>query len=251
MVTAGRGLSGESPRRGGAASDHPRPPPRRPPRRAPGWPCVAATGPPAGRWNPRERQKFGVPPRPSPPRSLAGAEDDAVGSKPTGVTPQPQGLPQWPAGPGRTAALRAPGTRARGGGARGSPRRVTAPPGRRGASACLRSPPLPRTPRLPLPPPALLQQPPPLLGAAQPCPGLAPPARGDPAGRCRGSARGWGYAPVGVGELCFPLGSSRWFCPCPAQLLGAGPGAEGATRPGARGDGGRSPGLGGVAVPRR
>ncbi|XP_050180804.1 cuticle collagen 2C-like [Myiozetetes cayanensis] len=104
VAVAGRGLRGDSPWRAWAASDHPRSPPR-PFRRAPGRPCAAATGPPSGRWNPRGKQKFGVPPRPSPPRSPSGAGDEAAGSKPPGVPPRAQGLPQRRAGAGRTAAL--------------------------------------------------------------------------------------------------------------------------------------------------
>lgn len=161
-----------------------------------------------------ERQKFGVPPRPSPPRSPAGAEDEAGAFKAHGCHPAAPGVGylsglQGPAGPRLSALL--------------EPRRVTAPPARRGASAPLCTPPLPRTPRFPPSPPALLQQ-------APPCPGLAPPARGDPAGRCRGSACGWGYAPVALGELCFAFGTGRWCCPYPARLLPARPGAAGGRR---------------------
>ncbi|XP_056368711.1 translation initiation factor IF-2-like [Oenanthe melanoleuca] len=188
-------------------------------------------GPPAWRRNPRKRQKFGVPPRPSPPRSTAGAEDEASGFKAHRCRPAVPGVGylsglQGPAGLRLSAQLE-PVPAAEGPG----PRRVTTPPARRGVRAPLCTPPLPRTPRFPPSPPALLQQPAPLLEAAQPCPGLAPPARGDAAGRCRGFACGWGYAPVAVGELCFALGTSRWCCSYPAQLLGARPGAAGGRRP--------------------
>lgn len=138
-------------------------------------------GPPAWRRSSRERQNFGVPPRPSPPRSPAGAEGEAGGFKAHGCHPATPGAGylsglQGPAGLRLSALL--------------EPRRVTAPPARRGASAPLCTPPLPRTPRFPPSPPALLQQPPPLLGAAQPCPGLAPAgAAGAP--RVGGGTRPW------------------------------------------------------------
>ncbi|XP_039426250.1 translation initiation factor IF-2-like [Corvus cornix cornix] len=250
MVTAGRGLSGESPRRGGAASDHPRPPPRRPP--------AAHRGGPA--WRPPD-------PRPGAGTRERGRSLGSHRALPLRALSQEPKMMRWVRSP--PVSPRSPRVTSVACGARqdcGPPRSWNPCPRRRGPGQpppCHRSPRQAGSERL-SPQPA--SAPDPAVNSSSSCSPPATPAaaRGSaavsragpasprgPGGRCRGSARGWGYAPVGVGELCFPLGSSRWFCPCPAQLLGADPGAAGATRPGARGDGGRSPGLGGVAVPRR
>ncbi|XP_039239154.1 basic proline-rich protein-like [Pipra filicauda] len=111
-------------------------------------------GPPSGRWNPRRKQKFGVPPRPSPPRSPPGAGDEAAGSKPPGVTPAGPGVTSA-AGGGRQdcGSLLPPGTLARGGGAGAAPAVSPLPQAGGERTPCLRCPPLPRTPRLPPPPP--------------------------------------------------------------------------------------------------